>query len=64
VFELIPPAAGETGWTAQVLYSFTGTDGDGAEPEAGLIFDKAGNLYGTTTVGGTHHEGAVFEVTP
>src|ERR1700733_11618536 len=36
----------------KVLYSFTGgTDGD--DPAAALIFDKAGNLYGTTVVGGT-----------
>src|SRR2546426_277689 len=34
-----------------VLYSFTG-GGDGANPEAGLIQDSAGNLYGTTLNGG------------
>jgi uncharacterized repeat protein (TIGR03803 family) len=36
-----------------VLHSFTGTGGDGAEPLSGLVFDKAGNLYGTTNEGGT-----------
>ncbi len=35
-----------------VLYSFTGTNGDGAQPTAGLIMDSAGNLYGTTQFGG------------
>ncbi len=35
-----------------VLYSFTG-GADGDEPLAGLIRDPAGNLYGTTTFGGT-----------
>ena len=44
-----------------MLQSFSGTDG--ANPFAGLIFDAAGNLYGTTTAGGASHEGAVFEVT-
>src|SRR6266852_5806774 len=35
-----------------VLYSFTGTNGDGAQPTAGLIMDSAGHLYGTTQFGG------------
>jgi uncharacterized repeat protein (TIGR03803 family) len=60
VFELTPKA-GE-GWTENVLYSFNnGTDGQ--NPEAGLIFDAAGNLYGTTTGGGTYGSGTVFEIT-
>ena len=46
VFKLTPPAAGKTAWMETVLFSFSDTDG--ADPQAGLIFDKAGNLYGTT----------------
>jgi uncharacterized repeat protein (TIGR03803 family) len=38
--------------------------GDGQTPVAGLIFDKEGNLYGTTYVGGEYGYGTVFEVTP
>ncbi len=47
--------------TEQVLYSFT--DGsDGGYPMAGLIFDAAGNLYGTTSSGGVYDQGTVFEL--
>ncbi len=61
VFELSPREGG--GWTETVLHSF-GSGTDGARPEAGLIFDSAGNLYGTTTAGGIHHAGTVFELSP
>jgi uncharacterized repeat protein (TIGR03803 family) len=39
------------GWTESLLYSFIGGH-DGAFPVAGVIFDAAGNLYGTTAEGG------------
>ncbi|MFZ0312829.1 MAG: choice-of-anchor tandem repeat GloVer-containing protein [Candidatus Korobacteraceae bacterium] len=45
------------GWTENVLYSFTSGD-DGATPFSGLIFDSAGNLYGT------NYFGTVYELTP
>jgi uncharacterized repeat protein (TIGR03803 family) len=54
-----------TGQTESVLHTFDGTDGaDGIFPRAGLVFDKAGNLYGTTFVGGLYRAGTVFELTP
>jgi uncharacterized repeat protein (TIGR03803 family) len=51
------------GATAQVLHSFTNGK-DGYSPSAGLIADSAGNLYGTTSRGGTYGSGTVFEVSP
>lgn len=47
-----------------ILYSFTGTNGDGANPEGGLVRDDAGNLYGTTYDGGYLQQGTVFKVDP
>ncbi len=46
----------------KVLYSFTG-GADGANPNASLIFDDSGNLYGTTYGGGANGDGTVFELT-
>jgi uncharacterized repeat protein (TIGR03803 family) len=57
VFELAPDG------TETVLYSFKG-GADGGVPEAGLIADDKGNLYGTTTVGGSAGYGTVFKVAP
>lgn len=50
-------------WTENVIYSFAGSS-DGANPVAGLIFDSAGNLYGTTYSGGANGWGTVFELSP
>jgi uncharacterized repeat protein (TIGR03803 family) len=45
-----------------VLHAFTGW-ADGGEPRAGLLRDNAGNLFGTTTKGGTG-SGVVFKIAP
>ena len=45
-----------------VLHSFGAFSGDGEFPEAGVIFDNAGNLYGTTSAGGAQQSGAVFKL--
>jgi len=61
VFELSPPAVGKTAWTETVLFSFHGTKG---YPNAGLLADSAGNLYGTTQGGGANNDGVVFKLSP
>jgi uncharacterized repeat protein (TIGR03803 family) len=49
--------------TETVLYRFSGGT-DGGNPEAGLVRDSAGNLYGTTRIGGANGVGTVFKVDP
>lgn len=63
VFELAPVAGDK--WKATVLHRFAGGQ-DGAIPIAGVVLDKAGNVYGTTTDGGgtSCGCGTVFELTP
>lgn len=51
-----------SGWTETILWNFDGPSGD--MPLNGLIFDAAGNLYGTTKLGGANYSGNVFELSP
>jgi uncharacterized repeat protein (TIGR03803 family) len=61
VFELSPAQDGT--WTERVIYSFDG-DAQGGNP-TGVVFDSAGNLYGTNQYGpAPTYSGAVFELTP
>lgn len=62
VFVLSPPANHNGAWVETILYRFQGDEA--ATPEAGLIFDAAGNLYGTTAHGGGSNDGTVFRLTP
>jgi hypothetical protein len=70
-FELTPNQS-KTAWTETVLYNFCSQSNcaDGFSPQAGLIADGAGNLYGTTGLGGNNVSpcpgigcGTVFEIT-
>jgi uncharacterized repeat protein (TIGR03803 family) len=71
VFRLKHASGG--GWKESVLYSFCSAGfplcRDGERPNAGVVSDNLGNLYGKTTVGGGHRCGettcgTVFELTP
>ena len=74
VFQLQPPAKQGDPWTENQLYIFKGKNSnDGETPAGGVIFDQAGNLYGTTAYGGsggcvllgtTVGCGVVFQMTP
>jgi uncharacterized repeat protein (TIGR03803 family) len=59
VFQLSPTSGGR--WSEHVIHTFTG-GADGSEPQAGVVFDVAGNLYGASVYGGTHSGGNIFEL--
>ncbi|MBD5653634.1 MAG: hypothetical protein IAI50_00445 [Candidatus Eremiobacteraeota bacterium] len=65
VFELVPSAGG--GFTERVVHRFTGAN-DGTNPEAGVVADSTGALYGTTERGGSACSapgcGTVYKLTP
>ena len=67
VFRLTPPSSPchtvVCPWTETVLYQFLGGT-DGASPaHSGLVFDSAGNMYGTTSLGGANGKGTVYKLT-
>jgi uncharacterized repeat protein (TIGR03803 family) len=63
VYELSPGTGGT--WTENILHTFDTNGTDGAGPLAGLTMDSKGNLYGTTSQGGTNlHAGTIYELTP
>lgn len=45
-----------------LVYSFEVNGIDGIGPIGGVITDKQGNIYGTTSAGGTNNKGTVFEI--
>jgi hypothetical protein len=66
VFELSPDGSG--GWTKTTIYSFQGGN-DGEQPQNGVVFDAAGNLYGATAIGGSSFCGGrgcgtIFKLAP
>jgi len=59
-YQLRPQTDGS--WRLSVIHTFTG-GADGSSASAGrLILDRAGNLYGVTTVGGANGKGVAFEI--
>ena len=60
VYQLSPTSSG--GWKLNVLHSFSNLN-DGNIPQGGVVFDAAGNLWGTADAGGHYGWGTVFEMT-
>jgi uncharacterized repeat protein (TIGR03803 family) len=61
-YELMPGPKG--GWGEKILHNFNQSGASGDSPYAGLVFDAAGNLYGTTLFDGAGGNGTVFELRP
>jgi uncharacterized repeat protein (TIGR03803 family) len=62
-FEFSPKSG--SGWSETILHKFIAATGhDGYFPSCNLIFDGAGDLYGTTSSGGLDSNGTVFEIIP
>jgi hypothetical protein len=64
VFELSPPAEQGQSWVESVLYAFPQYQFDAGYSYAGVIFDSAGNLFGTSQNGGTTYQGTAFKIVP
>jgi len=61
VFELRPTGGGE--WNFRTIYSVRGQP-DGSFPYGALLFDRVGNIYGTTYYGGANGIGSVYQLSP
>lgn len=67
VFAMAMPGVADAAITLTTLHDFAGsgaTPPDGANPQAALISDSTGALYGTTASGGASNAGTVFKLTP
>jgi len=60
LFMLMP--IGDGNWSETVLHNFSGAT-DGANPAGNVMFDTAGNLFGTAELGGTYGDGVAFTAT-
>jgi len=63
VFE-VKAGNGAGNWGEKILHAFNNNGTDGTNPDAGVITDASGNLYGTTPVGGANGYGTVYRLIP
>ena len=64
LYKLIPPAQQGGAWTQQVLHAFTSAGTDGRLPNASIVINSHGTIYGVTQQGGTWDSGVLYQVKP
>jgi len=64
VFQVTPPASGQSKWTETVLHNFGGSSIDGQSPRSVLRLLQNGRLQGSTAEGGSFGAGTLYELRP
>jgi len=64
VFQLAPPQGPGAHWHEATLHAFSGSNGDGMQPEGPVVMSAQGALYGTTAFGGANNTGTVYRLVP
>jgi uncharacterized repeat protein (TIGR03803 family) len=62
IFELSPLSSHDGKWHQTQLHAFGKRQSDGTQPQGRLVRDNAGNLYGTTLIGGDNNLGTVYQL--
>jgi uncharacterized repeat protein (TIGR03803 family) len=64
VYKLKPPVQQGGAWTQQVLHAFKSSGTDGRLPNAAVVVNKQGTIYGVTQQGGAWDSGVIYQITP
>lgn len=64
VYKLSPPATLGGVWNEKILYAFSAAGSDGRLPNAAVVLDATGALYGVTQRGGTFDSGVIYQIAP
>ncbi|HWY21906.1 MAG TPA: choice-of-anchor tandem repeat GloVer-containing protein [Candidatus Acidoferrum sp.] len=64
LYKLVPPTQQGGAWTQQVLYAFTSAGTDGRLPNAAVVINSQGTIYGVTQQGGAWDSGVIYQVKP
>jgi uncharacterized repeat protein (TIGR03803 family) len=64
LYKLNPPTQQGGAWTQQVLHAFTSAGPDGRLPNASVVMNKQGTIYGVTQQGGAWNSGVIYQVRP
>jgi uncharacterized repeat protein (TIGR03803 family) len=64
LYKLVPPTQQDGAWTQQVLHAFTSAGTDGRLPNASIVINSHGTIYGVTQQGGAWNSGVLYQVKP